>query len=124
MSDVQVVNEVPGLYGNLKVDEKTIQKIWADQNFNQSNLKTESGEKLKILSPGTRNKSEEGPDFKNASLLLDNREIKGDIEIHFQSDDWQKHRHHEDSNYNQVILHVTLSFQNKSEGTPSRSLKK
>ena len=120
MSDVQVVNEVPGLYGNLKVDEKTIQKIWADQNFNQSNLKTESGEKLKILSPGTWNKSEEGPDFKNASLLLDNREIKGDIEIHFQSDDWQKHRHHEDSNYNQVILHVTL-FPSKIKARNTKS---
>ena len=70
MPDVQIVKEVPGLYGSLKVDEKIIQKIWAAQNFNQINLETESGKKLKILSPGTWNQSEEGPDFKNTHLLL------------------------------------------------------
>ena len=108
MPDVQIVKEVPGLYGSLKVDEKIIQKIWAEQNFNQINLETESGKKLKILSPGTWNQSEEGPDFKNAHLLLDRKEISGDVEIHFHSEDWRKHRHDEDSNYNRVILHVTL----------------
>ena len=46
MPDVQIVKEVPGLYGSLKVDEKIIQKIWAEQNFNQINLETESGKKL------------------------------------------------------------------------------
>ena len=48
MRDTQIVREVPGLYGSIKVDEKTIQKIWAEQNFNQLKLKTELGEKLKI----------------------------------------------------------------------------
>jgi len=108
MPDVQIVKEVPGLYGSLKVDEKIIQKIWSEQNFNQINLETESGKKLKILSPGTWNQSEEGPDFKNAHLLLDRKEVRGDVEIHFHSEDWRKHRHNEDSNYNRVILHVTL----------------
>ena len=108
MPDLQIVREVPGLYGSLKVDEKIIQKIWAEQNFNQIDLKTESGKKLKILSPGTWNQSEEGPDFKNAHLLLDRKEVSGDVEIHFHSEDWRKHRHNEDSNYNRVILHVTL----------------
>ena len=108
MPNVQIVKEVPGLYGSLKVDEKIIQKIWSEQNFNQINLETESGKKLKILSPGTWNQSEEGPDFKNAHLLLDRKEVRGDVEIHFHSEDWRKHRHNEDSNYNRVILHVTL----------------
>ncbi|MBT5717232.1 MAG: DUF2851 family protein [Opitutae bacterium] len=108
MRDTQIVREVPGLYGSIKVDEKTIQKIWAEQNFNQLKLKTELGKKLKILSPGTWNQSEEGPDFKNAHLLLDRKEIRGDVEIHFLAEDWFYHQHHKDPNYNRVILHVTL----------------
>ncbi len=120
MHDLQIVREVPGLYGTLKVDEKIIQKIWAEQNFNQIGLQTESGEKLKVLSPGTWNKSEEGPDFKNAHLLLNSKETWGDIEIHFQSEDWLKHRHNEDANYNRVILHVTL-FPSKKKARQTKT---
>ncbi|MCH1454276.1 MAG: DUF2851 family protein, partial [Flavobacteriaceae bacterium] len=120
MHDLQIVREVPGLYGTLKVDEKIIQKIWAEQNFNQIGLQTESGEKLKVLSPGTWNKSEEGPDFKNAHLLLNSKETWGDIEIHFQSEDWLNHRHNEDANYNRVILHVTL-FPSKKKARQTKT---
>jgi hypothetical protein len=107
------VQEVPGLYGKLKIDEKTIQKIWAEQNHLNTELTTECGNKLKILSSGKWNLSEEGPDFKDASILLDDKKITGDIEIHFHREDWNKHYHHKDSNYNRVVLHVVL-FPSKS----------
>ena len=92
----------------LKYDEKLIQKVWAEQNFSSINLNTDLGLPLKILSPGKWNLSEEGPDFKNASILLNNKEITGDVEIHFNSKDWYKHNHHLDPNFKKVILHVVL----------------
>ena len=33
---------------------------------------------------------------------------KGDIEVHVKSSCWQTHRHHQDSTYNRVILHVVM----------------
>ena len=118
MRDAQLVKEVPGLYGSIKVNEKTIQKIWSEQNFYHFKLKTDSGSDVKILSPGIWNLSEEGPDFKNASLQLDDQEIRGDIEIHFQAQDWFNHKHHEDPNYNRVVLHVTLFPSRKKATVP------
>ena len=36
MASFQGVEEVPGLYGSFtKVDEKVIQQIWAEQDFNR-----------------------------------------------------------------------------------------
>lgn len=108
MSPIELVEEIPGLYGSLKVEEKTIQKIWHEQNFNSVGLTTECGARLEVSSSGMWNQSEEGPDFKNANIVLNSLKIKGDIEIHFQAQDWYYHRHHRDSNYEKVILHVTL----------------
>ena len=108
MKDDQLVEEVPGLYGMLRVEEKVIQQIWADQDFDRIDLHTECGQRVTISSPGVWNLAEEGPDFKNASLTLDDLPVEGAIEIHFHSSDWEKHQHHQDLNYNRVVLHVTL----------------
>ena len=108
MSEYLKVQEVPGLYGKLKIDEKRIQKIWADQNHLNKELSTECGNKLKIISSGIWNLSEEGPDFKDASILLNDKKITGDVEIHFRTEDWNRHYHHKDPNYNRVVLHVVL----------------
>jgi len=108
MSPIGLVEEIPGLYGSLKVEEKIIQKIWHEQNFDSADLATECGAGLEISYSGIWNQTEEGPDFKNANILLNGRKINGDIEIHFQAHDWFNHGHHQDSNYEKVILHVTL----------------
>ena len=115
MTDIQLVEEVPGLYGALRVEEKVVQKIWADQDFDKRELVTECGKKVIISSPGIWNLAEEGPDFKNASISLDNSPVDGDIEIHFNSSDWEKHGHHKDVNYNRVLLHVTFFPQNEKK---------
>ena len=115
MTDNQLVEEVPGLYGALRVEEKVVQKIWADQDFDKREMVTECGKKVIISSPGIWNLAEEGPDFKNASISLDNSPVDGDIEIHFNSSDWEKHGHHKDVNYNRVLLHVTFFPQNEKK---------
>ncbi len=113
MTPIELVEEVPGLYGSLKIEEKTIQKIWDEQSFNSVDLTTECGTKLEIYSSGIWNQAEEGPDFKKAHISLNGEKIKGDIEIHFQAQDWCSHTHHRNSNYERVILHVTLFPTNK-----------
>ena len=102
------VSEAPGLYGTLKIEEKLIQKIWHDQEFIKENLQTTEGKGFEILNFGNWNLAEEGPDFKDAELSFDGNIISGDIEIHFDEKDWQKHGHHQDPAYAKVILHVVL----------------
>ena len=51
MDKVQLIEEVPGLYGTFRVEENVIQKIWAEQDFNVENLHTSCGMKLKVVSP-------------------------------------------------------------------------
>lgn len=52
-----------------------------------------------------------GADFKDAVLTRsDGALIRGDVEIHINEDDWRKHKHNHDANYNSVVLHVALRF--------------
>ena len=85
-----------------------MQGIWAEQNFFTDNLLTNCGKKIIVLEPGSWNRSEEGPDFKNARLMIDGELMSGDIEIHLQPNDWDAHGHHLDLNYNSVVLHVCI----------------
>jgi hypothetical protein len=102
------VEEVPGLYGGVRVEEKVIQRIWSQSAFITHNLVSEEGKKLSILNAGTWNRSEEGPDFRNAVIWIGGEKKFGDVEIHFHERDWKNHGHDRDRNYNQVILHVCL----------------
>jgi len=122
MASFQGVEEIPGLYGSLRIEEKVIQQIWADQDFNDLELHTECGKRLIISNPGIWNRAEEGPDFKNASLSIDQLKQEGDIEIHFYSSDWENHGHNRDANYNRVALHVTL-FPEAKKRTPCQTMK-
>jgi len=85
-------------------NERILQIIWNEQALSTP-LKMENGKIVEIISPGTWN-LEEGPDFKNAAIKIDNKILTGTIEIHCNSSDWFKHNHHNDKNYDQVILHV------------------
>ena len=85
--------------------EEFLHHIWENRLFIHENLRTTSGESLKILNVGKRN-FDSGPDFFNAKIKLDNTIWAGNIEIHKKSSDWEKHNHQNDSAYDNVILHV------------------
>ena len=74
--------------------------LWA--GFEQ---KTTDGKSVEILSVGEHNR-DSGPDYSSARVRIDGKEWIGNIEIHVCSSDWTKHRHHLDSAYDNVILHV------------------
>ena len=85
--------------------ERLLQFIWQFQYFNKSELTTTSGEEIQIISQGTYN-TNQGPDFTDAKIRIGNTTWAGNVELHLFSSGWQKHKHHLDKNYGNVILHV------------------
>jgi hypothetical protein len=66
------------------------------------------GKAISILSAGERNEFE-GPDFVNALIILDNKILRGDVEIHLDNRDWFCHGHNKDKLYNNVVLHIAIN---------------
>lgn len=89
------------------MNEELFQLVWSSLAFNTTNLKTLSGEKIDIISPGTRNRGD-GPDFNNGTVSINNISFYGDIELHLRAKNWYLHNHHTDPRYNRVVLHVVL----------------
>lgn len=85
--------------------ERLLQYIWQFQYFNYSDLQTEEGELLQIIHPGTFN-TNQGPDFSDAKIKINDTTWAGSIELHTKTSDWKNHKHSDDKNYKNVILHV------------------
>jgi len=85
--------------------EEILHFIWKTGLFKQYALKTTCGRDINILSPGTQN-FHAGPDFFNARIRIGQTLWAGNVEIHMRSSDWERHGHHLDAAYNNVILHV------------------
>lgn len=87
--------------------EKLVRALWFEQKFEKRNLAVTSGEKLRVVSPGTWN-LDSGPDFKSSEFYIDGEKFVGDVEVHKFASDWKKHGHHKDKNFSGVKLHVFL----------------
>ncbi|MFA6617468.1 MAG: DUF2851 family protein [Candidatus Neomarinimicrobiota bacterium] len=88
------------------VSELRLQHAWK-QFLWKKELKDDKGRSLRVLSAGRHNHSD-GPDFLDASLMINGKLCTGDIEIHFRASDWYAHKHHLDHRYNNCILHVVF----------------
>ncbi|MDO5664583.1 MAG: DUF2851 family protein [Bacteroidia bacterium] len=89
----------------MKHSEYLLHYVWKYRLFDQTELQVTDGRKVEIIDPGIHN-TDAGADFFNAKIRLDDKVWAGNVEIHQSSDDWNKHKHHTDKNYNAVILHV------------------
>lgn len=87
------------------MNEKLLQFIWAFGYFNKKELCTSGGEQIKIINTGEWN-TNQGPDFTGARLKIGDTDWAGHVELHIFSSDWKAHRHSDDNNYQNVILHV------------------
>jgi hypothetical protein len=87
------------------INERLLQFIWQFQHFNKNELATTTAETVQVISPGQYN-TNQGPDFINAKVVVDNTTWVGTVELHIKTSDWNRHKHQEDKNYNTVILHV------------------
>ena len=85
--------------------ERLLQYIWQFQYYNKNELSSEQGESIQIIYQGQFN-SNQGPDFNNAKIRIGQTTWAGTIELHIRSSDWKKHKHQDDKNYKNVILHV------------------
>lgn len=101
------VEEVQGLYGPFQFPELLLQRIWAEQSFSRTDLRTEQGERIKISRPGRWNR-QGGPDFREAAVEIGGKLRQGDIELHLREPDWTAHQHAQDPAFNGVVLHVVL----------------
>jgi len=89
------------------VNEAFLHYLWKYRLFTSA-LTTTSGEVVEILSPGIHNHNA-GPDFSDARLRIGSTIWAGNVEIHINSSDWERHGHHKDPVYDSVILHVVLN---------------
>ena len=84
------------------MNEDLLHHIWKYRLFYQKELKTSSGDKLEIIKTGEHN-SHAGPDFFNAKIKIGETEWAGNVELHVNSSEWEKHRHQHDKAYDSVI---------------------
>jgi hypothetical protein len=86
--------------------EDYLQLLWAAKRFPTFNFTTSDNQHVQIIDVGKWKKRFKGPDFKMGKIRVDDLMLVGQVEIHVKSSDWIRHRHHLDSQYNNVILHV------------------
>lgn len=89
-----------------KESEAYIQYIWANKLLKSNVFRCTENRQVEILSWGVHNLKENGPDFKFACIRYQGLKWYGHIEVHQRSSDWLKHCHHQDPQYQNVILHV------------------
>ncbi|MBI5858036.1 MAG: DUF2851 family protein [Sphingobacteriales bacterium] len=96
--------------------ERLLQFIWQFQYYNKGELTTTAGEIIQVIFPGQYN-TNQGPDFLDAKIRIGKTTWVGTVELHLKTSDWNKHNHHGDKNYNNVILHVVW----EDDGSGSRN---
>jgi hypothetical protein len=87
--------------------EELLQFIWKAGLLQDHPLETACGKKVLVIRPGEQNFNA-GPDFFNARIRIGPTVWAGNVEVHCRASDWEKHGHHQDPAYNNVILHVVL----------------
>lgn len=85
--------------------EFMLQYAWLHRMFPLGELRTATGSRVDVISPGIQNK-DAGPDFVGACIKIDGMVWNGSVEVHLKSSDWYLHKHDNDPAYGNVILHV------------------
>lgn len=87
--------------------ERHLQCLWFDEQYRPPELTISSGETVSVIDPGRWN-LEAGPDFLDAQIKINpgSRVLRGDVEIHIYPSDWDNHKHSDNPDYDNVILHV------------------
>jgi hypothetical protein len=85
--------------------EKQLALFWLSALVNSRLLHLTDGRRIGVIYPGRHNFGP-GPDFRNAILDIDGSLVRGDVELHVRSRDWDTHGHNRDQRYDAVVLHV------------------
>jgi hypothetical protein len=99
------VRERPLFSLPLVVSELELQARWFAGDFGKSFVST-AGEPIEVVQFGTWNR-EAGPDFCNAAIRINCREILcGSIEFDLADRNWESHGHATNPAFDQTVLHV------------------
>ncbi len=90
------------------ITEDFLHYVWKFRLFERTALQTTDGVELEIYTAGLHN-TDSGPDFHNARIRIGETTWAGNVEIHINASDWQKHNHTNDNAYGNVILHVVYN---------------
>ena len=97
--------------GSRELPERLLWKLWKRRAARQSEFRTGSGTRLRVLYPG-RSGTSAGPDFRDALLEVEGVGlVRGDVEIHRRQQDWDAHGHGSDPNYSGVVVHAVVDAQ-------------
>jgi hypothetical protein len=91
------------------IHERFLHFIWQNKYLALDELKALDGQRIEIINIGVPNR-DAGPDFRDARMRIGRTLYQGDVEIHHDLTDWQRHFHSKDPKYNRVILHVVLRW--------------
>ena len=91
----------------LKINEELLQFIWQNKIIGKTKFYSINNTEIDVIDFGAKN-NDSGPDFFNGKIKLNNIILVGNIEIHVKTSDWNKHKHYNDSAYNNIILHVVF----------------
>lgn len=87
------------------IPEDFLHYLWKYKFFATKELQTTTNIPIQIITIGEQNVNS-GPDFFNSKLKIGNQLWAGNVEIHVKASDWYVHKHENDTNYDNVILHV------------------
>ncbi len=87
------------------MSEDFLHYIWQHRLFLPEGNRTTEGELVEPVDPGVPN-IHAGPDFTDARVRIGDTLWAGCVEIHLRSSDWERHGHHNDPAYNNVVLHA------------------
>ncbi|NJN78705.1 MAG: DUF2851 family protein [Saprospiraceae bacterium] len=89
----------------MKIREDFLHYLWRMKLFILEDLKTVEDIPIEIIEFGEQN-TNAGPDFLNAKIKIGDTVWAGNVEMHVKSSEWLKHKHQDDTAYDNVILHV------------------
>ena len=96
------------------IPERLLARLWGKRATRQAWFRTGAGRRLRVIYPG-RASAAAGPDFRDALLAVEGMGlVRGDVEIHVNQRDWERHGHSGDPNYNGVVLHAVLEAESST----------
>ena len=66
--------------------EEWLCRVWGDADLVRQPLRTVDGRSIRVLDGGVPNGAD-GPDFLEAAIEIDEMPLRGDVEVHFRSDE-------------------------------------
>ena len=100
--------------------EDLVRYVWKHRLFPLTSLHTTDGQTVEVIHPGMENRND-GPDFFNAKVKINDTLWVGNVEIHTKSSDWYVHGHDTNKRYDSVVLHVAAEVDRevmRTDGTP------